>query len=236
MGRANHAALIGPRGLAVAIILSAGACSRIPQPSEPPSQAAKVARFNRDDFPDYPCRDSLGRPATCPTEDAAGYTVRSRCVDQNRKPVRCVQMILVPPGGPPPPYGQPTDQETPKWPAIGEIEIPVLDTKPRQELVFRDSDTRVTLRSHADGRYVSATDEKGRLLWSRDPFSDADIEPYRYAVPRINFLGAPPEWIRNGCALVAGSPSGRCVAISYDSTQFGLLDVRTGRLGFMGQD
>jgi hypothetical protein len=79
---------------------------------------------------------------------------------------------------------------------------------------------------------VSAHDKKDSLLWKTDPWKDNKIEVYRTDRPVIvDFQLLGPE------SKFWGVPKGKTVLwIVYINTQFGYLDLETGKFRFMGQD
>ena len=85
---------------------------------------------------------------------------------------------------------------------------------------YKDAESGIVFYVESDGRHVSAISPAGQILWSRDPFADAHLPFYRTHTPRIVFIG---RW--------RGS-----VAISFDSTQSGDLDIKTGNFTFTGQN
>ena len=80
---------------------------------------------------------------------------------------------------------------------------------------------------------AGATDvaDAGRPFRNKDPFVDAKLEPYRSAKPKIVGIGPPLKWMKKHMR-----PNRRYVAVSYDSTQFGIVDEYNGDLTFLGQD
>ena len=90
-------------------------------------------------------------------------------------------------------------------------------------LTYVDDKTGITFYVEADARHVVAISSTGSVLWRRDPFVDAHLEPYRVARPVIRVIGR-----RN-------SPPGG-IEIAFDSSQFGSLDLTTGNFDFYGQD
>jgi hypothetical protein len=95
---------------------------------------------------------------------------------------------------------------------------------------YTESHSKVTVCSETDGRHLKAVDANGRILWRRDPFVDSKLEPYRNEFPRIRWIGAS----NRPCQGVVASSS--CIAISYDSSQSGVVDLADGTFIFMGQD
>jgi hypothetical protein len=77
---------------------------------------------------------------------------------------------------------------------------------------YRDADSGIIFYVESDGRHIAAIGQDGKLLWHRDPFADARLE------------------------AMTGKGSGKFVCISYNSSQAGVLDMKTGDFTFMGQD
>ena len=88
-------------------------------------------------------------------------------------------------------------------------------------LTFLDTHSHVLYYVESDGRHVTAIANDGKLFWHRNPFVDAKLEPYRYTKPMIRSIS---------------SPGGSRIAITFDSSQFGSLDSKTGDFTFGGQD
>ncbi len=90
----------------------------------------------------------------------------------------------------------------------------------------------------SDGRHITAFNSKGKILWSKDPFADAKWEFYRTNTPKIVYIDGPRTdkahaWIRRAMVR-AGVPN--YISITYNSSQFGCIDIRDGRLHYMGQN
>jgi hypothetical protein len=88
-------------------------------------------------------------------------------------------------------------------------------------IIFHDSITGNYFSVESDGRHVSAFTPEGKVLWNRNPFVDSHMEPYRCTKPTICWIG------RNN--------NGK-LSIAFDSSQFGLLDEKTGDFKLQGQD
>ncbi|SPE60187.1 exported hypothetical protein [Verrucomicrobia bacterium] len=87
-------------------------------------------------------------------------------------------------------------------------------------LTLFDTNSRTLFYLESDGRHVSAIGADGKLEWCRDPFVDAQLQPYRFKKPLIHtFI------FHQGM-----------IGIAFDSTQFGDLDPKTGDFTFHGQD
>lgn len=94
---------------------------------------------------------------------------------------------------------------------------------------YKDAATNLIFYVESDGRHVTAIDSKGKVLWTRDPFLDAHLEHYRTEKPQIVYIGAPLEWM-------VAEQKGHYVAINFNSTQFGIINVTSGEFIFLGQD
>jgi hypothetical protein len=94
---------------------------------------------------------------------------------------------------------------------------------------YRDASTGITLSVESDGRHVVATNDSNETMWRADPFSDAKLTPYRTAYPRIVYIGPVAGWMSD----IVQEPS---VSIGFDSSQFGIIVLRTGEFIFQGQD
>ena len=74
---------------------------------------------------------------------------------------------------------------------------------------------------------------KTKILWNRDPFADAHLEFYRTKTPCICYIGKPdPET----ATYLKNRGSGRFVHITFNSSQFGVLEMKSGEFIFLGQD
>ncbi len=87
-----------------------------------------------------------------------------------------------------------------------------------------DAKTRITYYLESDGRHVSAIDPDGKILWHRDPFNDANLWPYRLSKPVITYF------------KFAEKVTKPAIAINFNSSQFGVIDLTTGSFQFRGQD
>ena len=98
---------------------------------------------------------------------------------------------------------------------------------------YKDADSGVSIYIESDGRHVAAISQDGKVLWHRDPFADAHLRAYRTKQPRIVWVGQPQKWM---IETMSGKGSGKFIGISYDSSQSGVVDIKTGDFTFMGQD
>src|SRR5215469_11722295 len=60
--------------------------------------------------------------------------------------------------------------------------------------VYRDVHTGTAFYVESDGRHVAAISRDGKLLWVRDPFKDAHLEPYRTDHAQIISIGPGTWW------------------------------------------
>jgi hypothetical protein len=79
--------------------------------------------------------------------------------------------------------------------------------------------------------FISAYDQSGKLLWKTDPYKDSRIPEYRTNRPVIvhYYLGKGQDDNNIG----KGS---NVIWITYNNTQFGYLNLRTGKYHWCGQD
>jgi hypothetical protein len=91
-------------------------------------------------------------------------------------------------------------------------------------LIYKDAAANVIIYVETDGRHVVAISPDGKILWRKDPFVDAGLEPYRQPRPTINFVGSCRPDV------------GKIFCISFTSSQAGTMDIATGKFTFEGQD
>jgi hypothetical protein len=92
-------------------------------------------------------------------------------------------------------------------------------------LTYTDKQRGVTYRVESDGRHVSASAADGKLLWRRNPFVEAQMEPYRYTKPLIRQIGAARD------IDFRGDPD--AIWIRFNSSQSGTIDPRTGEFHYV---
>jgi hypothetical protein len=80
-----------------------------------------------------------------------------------------------------------------------------------------------------DGRHLAAIARDGVVLWREDLFTQANLEQYRVEEPKISRLGQASRSMLEGRV-------GGYIAVQFNSTQFGIVDVATGEFIFGGQD
>jgi len=101
----------------------------------------------------------------------------------------------------------------------------------RGPTAYVDKKLGVVIYAESDGKHLSAIDLEGRVLWTRSPFSDAHLKPYRVAEPRIVHVYAPLPWMREGA-----KKTDTFIALEFESTQFGVVDLKSGKFFSLGQD
>jgi hypothetical protein len=109
---------------------------------------------------------------------------------------------------------------------VCEAESPRMSSNP---IRYRDPKTGMVLCVEDDGRHVIATLNGRDVLWRADPFTAAELKPYRVARPRITYIGN----LEDEASIPAGK---NYAALRFDSTQFGIIDLQTGIFIFQGQD
>jgi hypothetical protein len=113
-------------------------------------------------------------------------------------------------------------------------DVTVLDEFHVVPKVLHDAKTKIIFYLESDGRHISAISPEGKLLWSRDPFVDAKLPPYRLKRPLIcyfNFVD-PVRW--KTCSHFGRADDFICV--TFDSSEFGIIKKETGDFTFFGQD
>ncbi len=97
--------------------------------------------------------------------------------------------------------------------------------------VYKDPRSGALLYVETDGRHVSAISLDGKLLWSRDPFTDAHLSFYRTEKPQIVYIGPVKKF-----AQIDGGKPNEFVGVRFNSSQFGLLRISSGEFQLLGQD
>jgi hypothetical protein len=95
-------------------------------------------------------------------------------------------------------------------------------------LTYTNKEGGVIYHVESDGRHVSASTADGKLLWRRNPFVDAQMEPYRWTKPVISQIGAARD------LGFTGDPD--VIWIRFNSSQVGWIDPRAGDFRFVLQD
>jgi hypothetical protein len=115
----------------------------------------------------------------------------------------------------------------------------------RQIWHYRDPRSGILLKVAQDGRHLSAINPDGEVLWRRNPHTG--IEPYRVQPTCILTVGPKMKRLKAkaviGWSLLRGklvtidpATSEHLVALTFDNSQFGLVDIRSGEFFFGGQN
>jgi hypothetical protein len=107
---------------------------------------------------------------------------------------------------------------------IGHATIPY-----RGPVAYSDKKLQRVFYVESDGQHLSCIDFEGKVMWTRVPFVDARLKPYRMEKPRIVSIGQPLPWM-------VAKTKGTFVAITFESTQFGIVDADSGTFYSLGQD
>jgi len=75
--------------------------------------------------------------------------------------------------------------------------------------------------------YIKAIDKSGKVLWKTDPAVDNNLDEYRVKRPTIVYFAFKTDKFTDNKEVIA---------ISYNNSQFGYLDKKTGHFQFEGQD
>jgi hypothetical protein len=97
--------------------------------------------------------------------------------------------------------------------------------------VYRDTKSGTVFYVESDGRHVAAISKDGKLLWNKDPFKDGRLPLYRTKTPQIVYIGAAYDSVQ-----ISKRQRAEFIAISFNSSQFGLLRISDGEFRFLGQD
>jgi hypothetical protein len=95
-------------------------------------------------------------------------------------------------------------------------------------LTYTNKKSGVIYDVESDGRHVSASTQEGKLLWRRNPFVDAELEPYRWTKPVIVMIGTASD------LGYGGDPD--AILIRFSSSQIGWIDPRTGDFHYAGRN
>jgi len=99
--------------------------------------------------------------------------------------------------------------------------------------VYKDTHSGTLLYIESDGRHVAGISADGKLLWNRDPFKDAHLKLYRTDKPQIVHIGEATAWGENPPSQFR---SHEFVVITFNSSQFGALNISNGDFKFLGQN
>ena len=93
--------------------------------------------------------------------------------------------------------------------------------------ILIDDSTKIKYSLDSNQIFITAIDSNGRFLWRTDPWKDNKLMEYRVKRPIIvRFKFANNKWTENK----------EVIWISYNNTQFGIIDKKTGKFTWFGQD
>ena len=99
---------------------------------------------------------------------------------------------------------------------------------------IQDPVTKVIYYLESDGRHIAAIRPDGKILWIRDPFVDAKLQPYRLKRPVICYFNfVDHDWWKIHRRL---GPAEEFIGINFTSSQFGVIRKDTGEFMWFGQD
>lgn len=101
----------------------------------------------------------------------------------------------------------------------------------RGPLTYKDERSGTVFYVESDGRHVSAISLTGKILWTRDPYVEGGLEPYRFPNARIVYIG-----LRKAHRGTYGGDERMALAIVFESTQFGQMNMETGHFDYLGSD
>lgn len=104
-------------------------------------------------------------------------------------------------------------------------------TVPPTPVTLTDTATNFNYILDSSHIFVTAYNDKGDSLWKTDPWKDNGVSAYRTKRPIIVdiFIGKLGD-------LYPAKKDDRVIWITYNNTQFGYLDLKTGAYRFCGQD
>src|SRR5262249_36881652 len=80
---------------------------------------------------------------------------------------------------------------------------------------YKDAASGLLFYVESDGRHVTAINSEGKILWTRNPFEDARLTPYRNPFPRIIYIGPATDW-------TPPNKTEQFFFIRFDSSQSGM--------------
>jgi hypothetical protein len=115
-------------------------------------------------------------------------------------------------------------------------EWPLGPARPGKPLSYLDKQTNTLLYLEGDGRHLAAIASDGTILWIRNPFVDADLCPYRNERPIIVSIGPTARSGHEDKIAKLWKRKSHFVEIHFDSSQFGVVDIKNGDFLFAGQN
>lgn len=99
---------------------------------------------------------------------------------------------------------------------------------------YVDPTTRIVIYVESDGRHLSAIGPDGTVLWTRNPYVDIGSHYYRRNEQIVHVGPLSATYTRH--MQRERKIPGPFVGITFDSTQFGALDLTNGNFSNLGQD
>jgi len=103
-----------------------------------------------------------------------------------------------------------------------------IKTKPGDSIKIIDPGTKNYYVLDAPHIYITAYDKNGKKLWKTDPYMDGQMGEYRTKRPIIVDFKFVTESF--------SSTKVETISIVYDNTEFGYVNLNTGRYSSMGRD
>lgn len=134
-----------------------------------------------------------------------------------------------------------------KWMYYGELDpekakkLPdydLWDPSSAKPIAFKDSRTAISFYVESDGRHLAAIDAKGTLLWVVNPFELGGFCEYRSPHPVIyKIFQDDGSELKDASFKRRGINIGhKFLRITFDSSQFGVIDETTGDFFGIGQN
>jgi hypothetical protein len=96
-----------------------------------------------------------------------------------------------------------------------------------KEHTLVDNELRMKFVLDSQRINISAYDFSNKLMWQTDPWLDNKLIAYQVKRPVLVHFAFRPNW---------GTDDKEVIWISYNNTQFGTVDRRTGKFHYMGKD
>lgn len=90
-----------------------------------------------------------------------------------------------------------------------------------------DKETGIVYEVRNDRRTITATKPDGTVIWKVNPFVDAKLKPYRFKHPFIVYFGM---------TLNQSNIKEPVLGIGFNSSQFGDIELESGKFHFGGND
>jgi len=100
------------------------------------------------------------------------------------------------------------------------------DDETVKPIVYRIPESGNYMYVESDGRHVTCFEPGGKILWHRDPYNDAHMQPYRCTKPLIAHVGEYKD---------SDHPTDT-IGITFNSSQCGRLNEKTGNFVYCGQN